>query len=292
VREHFAGGLGSVRLDRLKAALTTFPRTRSVATCGSRGGGLEAAVARLALLEFLCGGRHGASLTTITTSSETESTCVLTALARGGLPSLRGVALELAIANHRELLTEGRLGGMHELRVRVNGDHHQLQAQLAALGLVRQLPALAKLEVEARGVWVDPVPQWPPFIPLSLKALSIDASHGTRFSRSLVRVLPRLIGSGASGAAMIDRLEVQFPTDYRKVRIGLVTLARALRGCAATLKAFVSRPGEGTSMSAASSTRTRMIMKTRRSWRSSGSACGGIGRCCWRACPPAASSRC
>jgi hypothetical protein len=244
VREHFAGGLGSVRLDRLKAALTAFPRAPSVKTylspAGNWGAGPD-----VALVEWLLGGGHGASLTTVTshTRSDLERTSVLTALAGGALPSLRGVALDLAVATHRASLTEGRLRGMHELRLRVDGERHELQAQLASLGLVRQLPALAKLEVEARGVWVDPVPQWPPFIPPFLKALTIYATHCTRFSRSLLRALPRMIGAG--GAAMIERLEVEFPSDFRKVGLGLVTLARALRGCAATLKGFRISTDEG-----------------------------------------------
>jgi hypothetical protein len=126
---------------------------------------------------------------------------------------------------------------MHELRMTFlrRCDPAQLGLQLAALGLVRQLPALATLELE---VWTfgdgrgDNAVQWPRFIPPSLKTLRIDQKH-CRYPQ--LRPLPGMLG--ASGAAL-QRLEVLLPRDFYDVGDGLVHLAQALRCCSPTLKAL------------------------------------------------------
>jgi hypothetical protein len=77
-------------------------------------------------------------------NGKTASDLIHTALREGALPSLRGASTNLRDEPYRAALTEGLLGGMHELRLSLNCDH-ELAPQLAALGLVRQLPALGKL---------------------------------------------------------------------------------------------------------------------------------------------------
>jgi hypothetical protein len=68
---------------------------------------------------------------------------------QGALPSLKECGCRRAeVRDPRDLLTEGLLAAMHELRVTSPCSDLEMEPQLAALGLVRQLPALAKLEVE------------------------------------------------------------------------------------------------------------------------------------------------
>jgi hypothetical protein len=116
---------------------------------------------------------------------------------------------------------------VHKLRLWIEGTY-DLEAQLAALGLVRQMPALARLEVEVLGHKFIPV-EWPPSIPPSLKALSIDASDGESLGQSLLRALPGMLG--ASGAAL-DRLEVQISSDLSAWGEGPAHVVETLRCCA------------------------------------------------------------
>jgi hypothetical protein len=133
-------------------------------------------------------------------------------------------------------LTEGFLGGVHELRVIVSWSEE-------SLGLVRQLPALTKLQLQVKASDDDDdddddPAQWPPFIPPSLRALRIDLESGTRPElEPLMCALPGMLG--ASGARL-DRLEVTLPKDVRAIGgDGLVHLAQTLRCCSPTLKGFL-----------------------------------------------------
>jgi hypothetical protein len=123
---------------------------------------------------------------------------------------------------------------MHELRLRVTSTRG-LAPQLAALGLVRQLPALATLELLTDSDGGEPV-QWPPFVPPSLKTLRIkyDLDQPV-ISRSLLRALPSMLE--ASGATL-ECLELNIPCSFRSLGDGLVHLAQALRVCSPTLKSF------------------------------------------------------
>jgi hypothetical protein len=128
VREHFKGGLGEISLKELKAALTTFPRTRSV-TPRERDPGVLTATERGELVEGLWAG-HGRDALGITTmiarsgheeeeDEEAANTLVHAALRGGALPSLKGVGADLCIESQRASLTVGFLGRMHELRLKV-----------------------------------------------------------------------------------------------------------------------------------------------------------------------------
>jgi hypothetical protein len=234
VREHFKADLGKIKLRMLPAALTTFPRARSVEL---RYGLWDlGATQRDALVEWLRAGGHGAELTTVTTSAadyRADST-IVTALRSGALPSLKAVEVHLGDEIQRAALTQGLLRGMHELRLKVESPQ-ELVPQLAALGLVRKLPALATLELRlngAKGVNV----QWPPFIPPSLKALVISTFGAGAFAgESLLRALPGVLG--ASGARL-ERLEVRIPFYFEGSGEGLVHVAQTLRCCPPTLKDF------------------------------------------------------
>jgi hypothetical protein len=203
VREHFKD-LGSTCLDKLQAALTTFPRARTVATYAphyvQHPRSPPMAFPALpeyvvtwdlaqseALVEWLFGGGHGGGITTVVSQATMTShldyvnSFLHMALRRGALPSLKGVGANLCDPSHRAMLTEGRLGGMRELHLKVVLSD-PLEPQLAALGLVRQLPALAKLELEVSyGTDMDPL-DWPPFIPPCLKTCQCELYCVTPFS--------------------------------------------------------------------------------------------------------------
>jgi hypothetical protein len=205
VREHFHGKLGKVKFTRLQAALTTFPRAREVTLEGHRkewGRGEEEA-----LMQWLRDGGSGRHLQRVWSEGKAASCFIHKGLREGAPPSLRGVDAHLQNAAARASLTRGRLGGMHELRLSLECSH-ELEPQMAALGLVRQLPALATLEVTVRNRDPDGL-EWPPFIPPSLKALHIGRMYfDDPVGRSLGRALPDMLG--ASGAAL-ERLEINVP---------------------------------------------------------------------------------
>jgi hypothetical protein len=249
VRGHFKF-IGRVPLHLLQAALTTFPGARSVAPYHASwpgahwGDGHEEVV-----VEWLREGGRGVGITTMTTTRYCEhvTSFIHAALRAGALPSLKAVAVRLGDETQRAALTQGLLGGMHELGLLVECSL-DMEAQLGALGLVRQLPALTKLELRARGTGVGPE-RWPPFIPPSLKALCLRFTGGclpeTRCPpiEPLLRALPGILG--ASGARL-ERLEVHIPFDFdEKLGDGLVHLAQALRCCSPTLKAFLFKPENG-----------------------------------------------
>jgi hypothetical protein len=139
MRDHYRGDLGMVAIDKLKAALMTFPRARSGELTGDYGQISKS----WGLLEWLCVGGHGRDITTLTTTQPKYvndiSTTVLKALRQGALPSLRSVDVDLMSDTQREVLMEGLLGAMHELRLRLSDDDPS-GPQLAALSMVRQCP--------------------------------------------------------------------------------------------------------------------------------------------------------
>jgi hypothetical protein len=243
VREHFKD-LGGIELVSLRAALTTFPRARSLTPYYYSHSMRWDFRHSDALVEWLRKGGRGAGITRIRTTPADDygiaNSTVHTALQGGALPSLKGVAADLVREHHRASMTGGFLGAMHELRLKIVF-FQDLEYQLAALGLVRQLPALATLELvlydnggrddivqESRRV------RWPAFIPPSLKTLRIVFEEGPP-KRSLLRALPGMLG--ASGARL-ERLEVPVPSDFEYMGDGLVHVAQALRCCCPTLKRF------------------------------------------------------
>jgi hypothetical protein len=193
-----------------------------------------------ALLEWLREGGRGRHLREILADDSSSSTAnfVHDALQGGAFPSLTSVNANLEFDTQIDSLRGGFLGAMRELRLTVNcrPDFEALESQLAGLGVVRQLPALAKLELEVLAE-ADPLVQWPPFIPPSLRTLRIDMSHQPPVNRSLLRDLPGMLG--VSGARL-DCLEVVIPT-VSQAGDGLVHVAQALRCCSTTLKGLLFR---------------------------------------------------
>jgi hypothetical protein len=240
VRETFRN-LGSIHLRKLQAALTTFPNARSVAPYLNKHETWELAEGQV-LVEWLRRGRHGEALTTVTAplDFDTLMSTIHSALGRGALPSLKGVAANLYHASHRALLTEGRLGGMHELHLKFVYNR-EVEPQLAALGLVLQLPALAKLHLEfsTDSDSDDPnIVHWPSFIPPNLTALRI-VSHRAPLT-SLLRALPGMLGTSGAG---LECLEIDIPLRYEgHLDERLLYVAQALRRCSPTLKAFQLNP--------------------------------------------------
>jgi hypothetical protein len=238
VREHFRD-LGSIRFGRLRAALTTFPRAQSMATDPDRREHLDEAQIQ-SLVAWLTEGGHGRGITTMTTTAHCNGANELihAALRRGALPSLKGVAADLMSAN-QDLLTGGFLGPMHELRVKADCSYGEGE-QLELLAMVRQLPALAKLEVEMCNEHgdEDDVVLGYPFIPPSLTALRINLEPLHRdpsITYFFLRDLPDMLG--ASGARL-ERLELEMPRRFDCLADVLVHVAQAVRCCSPTLKDF------------------------------------------------------
>jgi hypothetical protein len=154
------------------------------------------------------------------------------ALQLGALPSLNFISTNLRHETHRASLTGGLLRGMHELHLIFNArqDEEVLETQLAALGLVRELPALTTLKITVLTDEEQNEPtQWPPFIPPSLKALCMDLSGGWPACDRLLPALPGMLG--ASGARL-DCLEVKLLGDLNGIGGGMIHLAHAqVPGC-------------------------------------------------------------
>jgi hypothetical protein len=239
VREHVMN-IGIVHITKLQAALTTFPRARTAVPYCYHLWDWEPPQSR-ALVEWLCLGGRGRSITKfdrMTSQGAVIRDFIHAALRGGAFPSLKCSYVNLADGTHRASLIGGLLRAMHELRLRI-ADTDDWELQFAALGLVRQLPALVKLAFEpcTQGD-VDRPLQWPRFIPPSLKALCIDVQDcDIPTGRSLLRALPGVLG--ASGARL-DRLEVKIHTSLKYLGNGLIHVAQALRCCSSTLKVFLT----------------------------------------------------
>jgi hypothetical protein len=284
VREH-SRDLGSVRLDLLKAALTTFPRVRSMVL--HRSGLWSLPKERVkALVEWLRRGGHGRGITTLTARGGSGvvdlNGFVHTAVRRGALPSLRSIAADLDIRTQRASLTGGRLRGMHKLCLWLTcKDESSLGPQLTALGLVRQLPALATLKifVTADGS-AHSMEHWPPFISPSLKNLSICVRDAPRVDLSFLGALPGMLG--VSGARL-ERLEIGIHDEFENLEEGLIHVAQALRCCRQTLKGFcLSTDDDGPENTWRTDEKVEQGKRLRAQWAD---VLAGV-------CLPAASSRC
>jgi hypothetical protein len=239
VREHYKDlsqrCRGGIRIERLHEMLTTFPSARVVPPyChDSRDWTPERSEA---LMQWLRGEGHGGAITAIMPYGDgaaVASTSILEAWRAGALPSLKRVAATPDFPSHRAVLTEVPLGGVHELCLRISSSQ-DWEPQLPALGVVRQLPVLTKLTLQACAPKnFELLAQWPAFIPASLNVLSIVAKHSEGLSQSLLIALPGVIG--ASGA-VLERLEIEVTLSHvEKVDDRLINVAQALR-CSPTLR--------------------------------------------------------
>jgi hypothetical protein len=247
VREHFRE-LGTIKVKQLQHALTTFPRAREMAfgKCLEPWDDKD----KEALLQWLHWGGRGRHIEGMMLESRFSRVedFVHLALQQGALPSLKRLDARLDDETHRTSLTRGFSRGVHELRVifdcgeSCEGVRYKVEPQLAALSLVRQLPALTRLELKVNGYDGVPVPRWPPFIPPSLKALRIDLSSCNRPTalEPLLRAFPVML---EVFGARLERLEVLIPTEFKAIGDGLVHLAQALRYCSPTLKDLLLSTG-------------------------------------------------
>jgi hypothetical protein len=233
VREHLKA-IGRIYLGKLQGALTAFPEARTVEL-------YVRIPTNEALVQGVLQGGRGRGLEAVTlemvNSYGFREDFLHRALRAGALPSLKSLAACLKYPDHRASLTEGLVAGMHELRLSVEC-MSSMGAQLAALGLVRQLPALAKLEISVCmfNFFARPV-QWPPFIPPSLKALCIRTSNKTaRADECLLRALPGML---AASGAQLECLEVILSSNFKHIGDVLVYVAQALRCSSPTLKEFL-----------------------------------------------------
>jgi hypothetical protein len=232
VREHYKDVSG-IDLEQLQGALTTFPRARTVELVSPMYDLEDIDVE--ALVHWLREGGRGRNLENVRFDLYLDD--VLQKLLQGGaLPSLKNLVVVLDDETHRASLTEGFAAAMHELQLDIycEGDDADVEPQLAALGLVRQLPALTKLQLDVYG-GDDNVMQWPPFIPPTLKTLRIQFYVDNRpVTASLLRTLPDMLAE-----AKLERLEIIFSGDDLEIICeGLVHVAQALHSCSPTLKEF------------------------------------------------------
>jgi hypothetical protein len=237
VREHFKS-LSTVGVSEVRGALTTFPRARTVIIEDGQWN-MWRDQAEEDLVQCLREGR-GRHLEVITLGElyQSRSDLLHKALQAGALPSLKIVHADLPDEVSRASLTQGLLGGMHDLRLRLamcKNRGAQLskerKPQLAALGLVRGLPALSRLELQLQGGSSTPA-QWPPFMPPTLKALRIDVSACGTVGESLLAALSGMLE--ASGATL-ERLEIHIHTSFESIGDGLVHVAEAVRCCSPNL---------------------------------------------------------
>jgi hypothetical protein len=243
VREQFRG-LGILKVKQLRAALTTFPRARTVELHDSPGwDGPQGE----ALVQWLRERGRGRGLERVTTGGDLSDDVfnpIQEALQAGALPSLKNITALLKYPTHQASLTGGFVAAMHELRLTVDltdDEDFPQEPQLAALGLVRQLPALARLELrlEKYAFSVDrdlDEVDWPPFIPPSLRALRVELESQDRFaSESLLRALPGML---VASQARLLRLEVFLWYYIGAIGDALIHLLEVVRCCSPALKDF------------------------------------------------------
>jgi hypothetical protein len=239
VREHFLG-LGTIDGRRLKAALMTFPSARTVMLTVR----VSNSAAAEEVVEWMREGGWGRNLESVRVAKWfcSCSYFVHEALQQGVLPSLR--RMDVNLEDQRASVTGGFMGAMHELHltIKCTPDSAAMEAQLAAVGVMRQLPALTRLELQIIDEDDDPPVEWPPFIPPSLKALRIEVKQcpGSRVE-SLTSVLPGML---AASGARLDRLELILDHYFYELGDGLVHLAQTLRCSSATIKGFLFTTGD------------------------------------------------
>jgi hypothetical protein len=246
VRENYTNASCARRMISLRGlsvVLTTFPRVRTLALAGWDENWDH--TSEDTLIRWLREEGRGRYLTGVSLSDGVTADFVHAALREGALPSLKSLkSVDFSHGNARALLMEGLIGATDELSLEfVSTDNGIcMKRQLAALGLVRQLPALAKLEVFVSGDNGDAV-QWPPFIPRPLKELHLDVTADRDLEQSLLLVLPGMLEASGAG---LERLEIDIASDVMDVDNCLVPVAQALRCCAPTLRGFQLALGHDT----------------------------------------------
>jgi hypothetical protein len=206
-----------VEANHLEAALTCFPATESLTICCEQP--LSHAEERR-MVELLR--QHGGTLKVVRTGEGGARRLLMAAVLAGALPNLTDMNLSLWDPTDRQILSEGTLGLLEEVRVWMKQDDGE---QLAALEHLRRLPHLRRLTL-----YEPPRGAFPCFIPPSLKSLNLTI-RPLGLLESLLRELPSMLQ--ASGAAL-EEISL-WGSSQIYVEFGAV-LAQVLRACSSTLK--------------------------------------------------------
>jgi hypothetical protein len=210
--------------DDLRVALTCFPAAESLSL--DLNASLEAAE-ESTVVELLR--EHGETLKRVTAGTGPARCLISSAVQAGALPKLSCFSMSVADPIHRQLLSDGRF----ELVAQMDMTATDLcdGQQLAALGHLRHLPKLHSLSV----TWGGPTPQAvvPPFIPASLKSLTLSGKHGLGPLLALLQVLPSML---RESSASLEEISLRGVQELSAEGAGAV--AEVLRTCSSSLKGF------------------------------------------------------
>jgi hypothetical protein len=230
--------LGRVMLYELEAALTCFPAAQSLLMVEDTSSVLSRSTYSAGMWrEVWLLRKYGGSLKRVKTLWQGADELLLSAVQAGALPKLASFNLTLSDLRHRQLLSDGRLEQLLEIRVwasdvrRRDAEEPHLYpmgvrgepGRLAALEHLRRLPQLQRLALLGNRHPGDVA--FPPVIPPSLKALTLSGLE------SLVRDLPSML---QTSGATLEEIELQ---DLNNLSAeGCAAIARALRTCSPTLR--------------------------------------------------------
>jgi hypothetical protein len=225
--------LGDVTVYKLREALICFPAAESLALSSAFDSidAAEEARAVEVLRAFGGGLKHvGAG----GGGGSRAQRVISSAVRAGALPRLSVVHLDLYDPAHAALLADGLLAHLPVEEVEVCTTYEGLW-QLEPL---RHLPLLRRLSVGQEHAFGSRAPIIPPFIPPSLKALSLDVRPEEALG-SLLRELPSMLQ--ASGASLD---EIKVARVMRPSAESGAAFARVLRLCSTTLKIVSLAPDE------------------------------------------------
>jgi hypothetical protein len=205
--------LGSVKAGDLEAALTCFPATKDLYLSADDP---LAPAEESRMVEVLR--KHDGTLKRVVQYFDGARRLPVSAVRAGALPKLTYFEFDLDKPVDRQVLSEGMLGLLEEVQVNV---YHE--EGVPALEHLRRLPHLRCLMIDFYELQET---AFPPFIPPSLKSLTLD-SYDRATSEALLRGLPSMLQ--ASGASL------------EQVCVGChaeaaAALGQVLRACSSTLK--------------------------------------------------------
>jgi hypothetical protein len=218
--------LNDVAPEVLVAALTCFPTTESVRVSFDFP---PSPAETPRLVEFLKG--HGGTLKRFEAVDFEAQYFLEAAVQAGALPNLTDFDLSLKDRDHRQVLLEGMLERLEDVRITVTpneDDPHDCFAPLEHLRRLRHLRRLS-LEWSAKDVVVSPR-----FIPPSLKSLTLSIRPLAALERLLLELPCMLQESGAS-LEDITVIDQGYGRDLTINKCG-AALGQVFRLCSSTLK--------------------------------------------------------
>jgi hypothetical protein len=211
--------LGGMQWGMIEAALTCFPATESLMVVAPEA---LAPAEACRLVEVLRG--HGGKLKDVKPRGKGAERLLSSAVRAGALPKTQSFKFSLQNPIHREILSGGMLGLLEQVAVAVAVGHED---EIAALEHLRRLPHLRGMYLTCGGAQGT---AFPPFIPPSLKALSLSIKQPGCLLSVLRELPPMLQASGAR----LESIEMFF-TGKAPADCG-AALAQVLRACSSTLK--------------------------------------------------------